>query len=310
MLSSMNLQRLEIFEAIIRNDFSVSKAALELRLSQPGLSKHLQLLEEELGFALFVRKGKRLSGLTEPGKEVHHIASRMLRDSDALSGIARGLDTSDRGTLTIATTHTQARYALPRVLVEFRKRYPNVTLAMHQGSPGQVIEETIRGQADLAIATEGIADQNELVSLACYDWNRVVIAPPDHPITSESRLSLEKIAEYPIVTYAFAFTGRSQINASFSARGLYPRVVLSAIDADIIKTYVRLEFGVGIVAKMAVDEKMDSDLVCMDASHLFPSSTTAIGIPRGAYLKGYVYSFIELFAPHLTRPVVDEALRR
>jgi len=306
----MNLQRLEVFEAIIRNDFNVSRAALELRLSQPGLSKHLQLLEEELGFALFTRKGKRLSGLSAPGKEVHHIASRVLRDCAALAEIGHGLQAVEQGTLTIATTHTQARYALPQVLLEFRKRYPQVMVSMHQGSPSQVIEVASSGQADLAICTEGLSDDAELLALPCYDWNRVVIAPAGHPILSARRLTLEEIAKYPIVTYAFAFTGRSQINASFSARGLYPKVVLSAIDADIIKTYVRLHFGIGIVAKMAVDEREDSDLKVLDASHLFPPSTTAIGIPRGAYLKGYVYSFIELFAPHLSREVVDEALRR
>jgi len=306
----MNLQRLEVFEAIIRSDFNVSRAALELRLSQPGLSKHLQLLEEELGFALFVRKGKRLAGLTVPGKEVHHIASRVLRDCASLAEIGHGLQAVEQGTLTIATTHTQARYALPQVLVEFRKRYPQVMVTMHQGSPSQVIETASSGQADLAICTEGLSDDSELLSLPCYDWNRVVIAPLGHPILSAKRLTLESIAKYPIVTYAFAFTGRSQINAAFSARGLFPKVVLSAIDADIIKTYVRLHFGIGIVAKMAVDERADADLQVLDASHLFPASTTAIGIPRGAYLKGYVYSFIELFAPHLTREVVDEALRK
>jgi LysR family transcriptional regulator, cys regulon transcriptional activator len=306
----MNLQRLEIFEAIIRNEFNVSRAAKELRLSQPGLSKHLQLLEEELGFQLFQRKGKRLHGLSVPGKEVHHIAARMLRDCEALGAIAEGLEGAEQGSLTIATTHTQARYALPHVLVEFRKRYPQVTVAMHQGSPSQVIDEAVHGRADLAIATEGISAESELVSLPCYDWNRVVIAPHEHPILTIKRLTLEEIAKHPIVTYAFAFTGRSQINASFSARGLYPKVVLSAIDADIIKTYVRLRFGIGIVAKMAFDEREDKDLVALDAAHLFPSSTTAIGIPRGAHLKGYVYSFIELFAPHLTRSVVDQALTR
>lgn len=306
----MNLQRLEVFEAIIRNDFNVSRAALELRLSQPGLSKHLQLLEDELGFPLFVRKGKRLAGLTPPGKEVHHVAARILRDCDALSEIGQGLQAVEHGSLTIATTHTQARYALPRVLLEFRKRYPQVTVAMHQGSPGQVIEEAQSGRADLAICTEGLSEESELLSLPCYDWNRVVIAPHGHAILKAKRLTLEEIAQHPIVTYAFAFTGRSQINAAFAARGLSPKVVLSAIDADIIKTYVRLKFGIGIVAKMAVDDRADTDLAVLDAAHLFPAATTAIGIPRGAYLKGYVYSFIELFAPQLTREVVDEALRQ
>jgi len=304
----MNLQRLEVFEAIIRNDFNVSRAATELRQSQPGLSKHLQLLESELGFQLFSRKGRRLVGLTEPGIEVHRVAERMLRDSDSLSGIAQGFRDADHGSLTIATTHTQARYVLPKVMLEFRKAYPHVHLALHQGSPEQVIREAASGQADLAIATEGISETEELVTMPCYDWNRSIIAPIGHPVLSHEELSLEKIAEHPIVTYAFAFTGRSQINAAFAARGLKPEVDLTAIDADIIKTYVRLGFGVGIVASMAFDPEADRGLEMRDASHLFPVSTTSIGIARGSYLRGYVYSFIELFAPHLTRQVVESTL--
>lgn len=303
----MNLQRLEVLEAIISNDFNVSRAAIQLRQSQPGLSKHLQLLEQELGFDLFSRKGRRLVGLTAPGREVHRVAERMLRDRDAILGIADGFRGAERGSLTIATTHTQARYALPHVMLEFRKRYPQVHLALHQGSPAQVIEEVLSGRADVAIATEGLAEQADLVTLPCYDWNRAVIAPPEHPIVQTKELTLQHLARHPIVTYAFAFTGRSQINAAFAARGLQPEVVLSAIDADIIKTYVRLGFGVGIVATMAMEEN-EGGLVARDASHLFPTSTTVVGIPRGAYLKGYVYSFIELFAPHLKEQVVDEAL--
>lgn len=304
----MNLQRLEVFEAIIRNDFNVSKAALELRQSQPGLSKHLQLLEEELGFLVFLRKGRRLSGLTEPGREVHRVAERMLRDCDSLQEIAQGLRQAERGSLTIATTHTQARYALPQVIVEFRRRYPDVHLALHQGSPDQVIEEAVSGVADIAIATEGISEASDLVSLPCYDWNRSIIFPKGHPLESVKKLRLEDVARYPLVTYAFAFTGRSQINAAFAAKGLRPEVVLSAIDADIIKTYVQLGFGVGVVASMAFDAEKDKGLVARDGSHLFPKSTTAIGIVRGSYLKGYVYSFIELFAPHLTADAVDRVL--
>ncbi len=304
----MNLQRLEVFEAIIRNDFNVSKAAHELRHSQPGLSKHIQLLEEELGFPVFLRKGRRLVGLTEPGGQVHRVAERMLRDRDSLREIAQGLRQAERGSLTIATTHTQARYALPQVVLEFRKRYPDVHLALHQGSPDQVIEEATSGAADIAIATEGISEASDLVSLPCYDWNRAIIMPRGHPLATAPKLTLEAVSRYPIVTYAYAFTGRSQINAAFAARGLRPEVVLSAIDADIIKTYVQLGFGVGIVASMAVDPAKDEGLVVRDASHLFPKSTTVIGIARGSYLKGYVYSFIELFAPHLNEKVVDEAL--
>jgi LysR family cys regulon transcriptional activator len=240
---------------------------------------------------------------------VHRVAERMLRDRDSLKEIAQELREAERGSLTIATTHTQARYVLPQIIVEFRKRYPEVHLALHQGSPDQVIEEAVSGAADIAIATEGISEAPDLISLPCYHWNRAIIVPKGHPLDCVEPLRLEDVARYPLVTYAFAFTGRSQINAAFAARGLRPEVVLSAIDADIIKTYVQLGFGVGVVASMAVDPQRDDGLVARDASHLFPQSTTAIGILRGSYLKGYVYSFIELFAPHLNAEVVDRALR-
>ncbi len=305
----MNLQRLEIFEAVIKNDFNVSRAATELRQSQPGLSKQLQILEAELGFSLFRRNGRRLVGLSEPGQEVHRIAARMLQERDALLAITDGFRDADSGELTIATTHTQARYALPRVIKTFIERYPNVRLALHQGSPHQVCEEVLSGQADLAVATEGLAADG-LVVLPCYQWNRSVIAPHGHPILDVADLTLEELSTYPIITYAFAFTGRSQINASFAARGLRPNVVLSAIDADIIKTYVTLGLGVGIIATMAVDQIARQSLGARDASHLFPPSTTGIGIRHGAYLKGYVYDFIELLAPKLTRDVVEGVLHQ
>lgn len=304
----MNLQRLEVFDAIIRSDFSVSRAAQALRQSQPGLSKHLQILEQELGFALFTRRGRRLVGLTEPGREVHRIARRMLRDQEALLNVGRDIGRAEEGFLTVATTHTQARYALPEVVVEFRRRYPKVNLALHQGSPSQVIEELRSGRADIGLATEGIKDEAELVALPYYDWNRAILAPLGHPLLENEALTLEELATHPIVTYAFAFTGRSQINSAFAARGLHPDVVLSAIDADIIKTYVRLGFGVGIVAKMAYDASTDADLGMIDASHLFPTATTMVGLLRGSYLKGYCLAFIELLAPHLGRERVEAAL--
>lgn len=305
----MNLQRLEVFEAVIRNDFNVSRAAKELRQSQPGLSKQLQILETELGVPLFTRKGRRLTGLTEPGRETHLVAARMLRDSEALANISQGLRQADRGSLILATTHTQARYALPKSVKAFIQKYPLVHLALHQGSPSQVCDEVVTGKADLAIATEAISDVEDLVVLPCYDWNRSIIAPLGHPILEASELTLEEIARHPIVTYASAFTGRSVINAAFAARGLRPKVVLSAIDADIIKTYVGLGLGIGIVATMAYDPQIDVRLGLRDAAHLFPQSTTGIGVKRGSYLKGYAYDFIELLAPHLGRPVVERALQ-
>lgn len=304
----MNLQRLEVFDAIVRCDFSVSQAARDLRQSQPGLSKHLQLLEQELGFSLFARRGRRLVGLTEPGREAYRIARRMLRDQESLFSVGQELGRAEEGFLTVATTHTQARYALPEVIVEFRRRFPRVKLALHQGSPSQVIDEVRAGRADIALATEGIADEPELVALPYYEWNRAVLAPRGHPLLAKEALTLEELAKYPIVTYAFAFTGRSQINSAFAARGIQPEVVLSAIDADIIKTYVRLGFGVGIVAKMAYDGTADADLGMLDASHLFPTATTMVGLRRGTYLKGYCAAFIELLAPHLRRELVEEAL--
>jgi LysR family cys regulon transcriptional activator len=232
----------------------------------------------------------------------------MLRDRDALGAIAQELGATERGSLTIATTHTQARYALPGVVKRFMERFPEVQLTLHQGSPTQVCEEVAEGKADLAIATEALADFDDLVVLPLYDWNRAIIAPLGHPILDARPLTLEEVARHPIITYAFSISGRSQVNAAFAARGLSPQVVLAAIDADIIKTYVALGLGVGIIASMAVDPAVDHRLGVRDASHLFPSSTTGLGIRRGAYLKGYMYGFIELLAPGLDRDSVDAAL--
>ncbi len=304
----MNLHRLELLDAVIENDFNVSRAAARVRLSQPGLSKQLQILEEELGFRLFTRAGKRLTGLTEPGREAHRIARRVLHEAAALNRIASDLREVERGSLVVATTHTQARYALPRAVAEFRREYPQVSLALHQASPVQACREVVDGRADLAIATEGVAEFPELVVLPCYEWNRSVIAPPGHPILEATKLTLREIAKHPIVTYASDFTGRSQINAAFSAQGLKPEIVISAIDSDIIKTYVALGLGVGIVATMATADDDGRRLVALDASHLFPSSTTSIGIRRGSYLRGYVLRFIELVSPHLGPLVVEKAL--
>jgi LysR family transcriptional regulator, cys regulon transcriptional activator len=304
----MNLQRLEIFDAVVRCDFNVSRAAEELSQSQPGLSRQLAQLEEEVGAGLFLRRGKRLVGLSGPGMEVHKIAVRMLKDKSLLQGVAKGYRDQDRGSLVVATTHTQARYALPSVVKRFRELFPHVHLVLHQGSPAQVCDEVMNGDADLAIATEILRDFDELVILPCFQWNRSVIAPLGHPILRAPELTLQEISKYPIVTYAFAFSGRSQINAAFVAQGLSPEVVLSAIDADIIKTYVALGLGVGIIASMAVDASADSGLGVLDASHLFPVATTGVAMRRGVHLRGYMYKFIELLSPTLTAARVDEAV--
>ncbi len=304
----MNLQQLRYVFEVARSGLNVSEAAAALHTSQPGVSKQIRLLEEELGIDVFVRQGKRLTAVTDPGQEVLKIAERLLRDLDNLRSIGHEFGAEESGTLTLATTHTQARYVLPPIVREFMKRHPNVKVSLRQGSPTQVCEYVLAGEADIAIATEAIGEQNELVMLPCYQWNRCVIARPDHPILKAQPLTLEVIAKYPIVTYDFAFTGRSQINKAFAARGLTPNVALTAIDADIIKTYVALGLGIGIVAYMAFDPAADKGLRAVDAAHLFESATTRLGIRRNAWLRGYAYTFIELFAPHLTRKMVQSAL--
>ncbi len=247
----MNLQQLRYIHEVARRGLNVSEAANALFTSQPGVSKQIRLLEEELGVDVFVRHGKRITGVTEPGRQVLTIAERMLRDLTNLKQVGAEFSREASGSLTIATTHTQARYALPPVIKEFLARYPKVRLALRQGSPTQICEYVLAGDADLAIATEAIDQFDQLVMLPCYQWNRCVIAPPGHPILAAKPLTIEAIAQHPVITYDFAFAGRSQINKAFAARSLQPNVVLTAIDADIIKTYVALGLGIGIVAAMA-----------------------------------------------------------
>ena len=304
----MKLQQLRYLCEVARQGLNLSTAAAALHTSQPGISKQIRLLEAELGVEIFVRNGKRVVEVTPPGKEILAIAQRMLQEGDNLKQAARDYSNQDSGSLTIATTHTQACYALPDVIQRFTARYPKVKLGLIQGNPVQICEFTINGQADICIATEAIATFEELAMLPCYGWNRCVIAPPRHPILKEKTLTLEAIAKYPIITYDHAFAGRSQINHAFATRGIKPNVVLTAIDSDVIKTYVALGLGIGILAKMAFDPARDDNLRALDASHLFESSTTRIGVPRNAYLRGYVYDFIEMFAPHLGRKTIEEAI--
>lgn len=305
----MNFQQLRIIRETVRRGFNLTEVANALFTSQSGVSKHIKDLEDELGVELFIRKGKRLLGLTDPGKELVGIVERMLLDARNIKALADQFSQADQGRLTVATTHTQARYALPPVIQRFMQRYPKVRLNLHQGSPTQVCEYVLSGEADIAIATEAIADNENLVMLPCYQWNRSVIAPRGHPILKAHPLTLEEIARWPIITYDFAFTGRNQINKAFLGRGLKPNVVLTAIDSDVIKTYVALGLGVGILATMALDPLADKHLGALDAAHLFASSTTRIGIRRNAYLRGYVFAFIELFAPALSRRIVETSLK-
>jgi LysR family transcriptional regulator, cys regulon transcriptional activator len=304
----MKLQQLRYICEVARQNLNLSNAAEALFTSQPGISKQVRSLEEELGVDIFVRHGKRVVAVTEPGKAILEIAQRMLKDVENLRQVGEEFTEEDNGHLTIATTHTQARYALPHVIQRFTKRYPGVRLSLRQGSPTQISELVTSGEADIAIATEAIELYEDLVMLPCYEWNRCVLVQPGHPLLKAKRLTLEAMASFPIITYDFAFTGRSRINQAFADKGLTPNVVLTAIDADVIKTYVELGLGIGIVAMMAYDPKRDTHLRAMDASHLFEPSTTRIGIRKNSYLRGYTYEFIEMFAPHLTRKVVDDAM--
>jgi len=304
----MNLQQLRFLNEIVRQGLKISDAASALYTSQPGISKQIKLLEQELGIEIFVRNGKRIAAITEPGKAVLAIARRMLHDAGNLKQVAEEFHSQNNGHLTIATTHTQARYALPTTVKQFIKRYPGVKLGLHQGNPTQIAEQVLSGEADIGIATESLALYDELVTLPCYEWNHCVIAPLKHPLLAEKKLTLAKIAQYPIITYDFAFTGRNKINAAFEAANLQPNIALTAIDADVIKTYVELGLGIGILAKMAFIPERDKQLRMMDTAHLFKSSTTRIAIRRNEYLRGYTYDFIELFAPHLTRAVVAKAM--
>lgn len=301
----MNLQQLRYIHEVSRQGLNVSAAAAALFTSQPGVSKQIRQLEAELGIDIFVRQGKRLVDVTEPGRQVLAIAARILADVNNLRQVGEEFGNRATGALAIATTHTQARYVLPDIINRFSELYPRVVLSLHQGSPQQACALVLAGEADLAIATEAIADHDNLLMLPCYTWNRCVIAPLGHPILDARPLTLAQIARWPIITYDFAFTGRSRINQAFAAAGLQPRVALTAVDADVIKTYVGLGLGVGILARMAYDPDLDKGLGMRDAGHLFDASVTRIGIRRNAWLRGYVFDFIELFAPHLTRQVIE-----
>ncbi|MEO6927739.1 MAG: HTH-type transcriptional regulator CysB [Casimicrobiaceae bacterium] len=305
----MNLQQIRYLCAVVDHGLNVSDAAEALFTSQPGISKQIRQLEDELGLAVFVRQGKRLTSMTPAGEVVVATARRALREVVNMKRIADEFRAEDSGTLAIATTHTQARYVLPKVLQEFAARYPKVRVLLHQGNPHQVAEQVASGEADLAIATEALSDYPQLVSLACYTWNRCVLVPKGHPLArTVGKLTLESLAKWPIITYDSAFTGRSQINAAFAARQLEPNIVLSALDADVIKTYVELGMGVGIVAQMAWDPRKDTAFEQLDASHLFRQSTSRLALRRGVFLRGYVYAFISMFAPQYDKDAVDDAL--
>ncbi len=304
----MKLQQLRYIWEVARHDLNVSATADSLYTSQPGVSKQIRMLEDELGLQIFQRSGKHLTNITAAGERIIEIAGRILGEVENVQQIAQEFNDEGRGSLSIATTHTQARYVLPSTIKQFIERYPNVALHMHQGTPMQISELAANRSVDFAIATEALELFEDLVMLPCYRWNRSIVVPRDHALARLPSLTLEAVAEYPIVTYVFGFTGRSQLDDAFSSKGLQPRVVFTAVDADVIKTYVRLGLGIGIVATLAYDADEDDDLVALEAGHLFEESVTKIGFRRGTFLRGFMYEFIQLFAPHLTRERVEEAM--
>lgn len=304
----MKLHQLRYIWEVAKRDLNVSQAAAHLYSSQPGLSKQIRLLEEELGLQIFTRRGKHLVEITPAGRAILETSGEILQQIAKIQSLAQEHSDERRGSLSLATTHTQCRYVLPPVIRRFMEKYPDVALHMHQGTPRQIAAAAADAGSDFAIATEAMELYSDLVMLPCYRWNRSILVPNDHPLAQESELSLCKISKYPLVTYTFGFTGRSKLDEAFAARGLKPRVVLTAADADVIKTYVRLGLGVGIVASMAYDPQIDSDLVALDASNLFEASTTKIGFRRSSYLRGYMFDFIEMFSPHLDRDLVRKSL--
>ena len=305
----MKLQQLRYIVEVLNNNLNVSATAESLYTSQPGISKQVRMLEDELGIQIFGRSGKHLTHVTSAGNEVINIATQILSKVAAIKAVASEHTQPDEGRLRIATTHTQARYALPDVIQGFIKKYSKVSLHMSQGTPAQISDAASKGDADFAIATESLHLYNDLIMLPCYHWNRSVIVRADHPLAKKrDNLTIEDIAKYSLVTYVFGFTGRSELDRAFDNAGLEPKIAFTATDADVIKTYVRLGVGVGVVASMSVDPKLDSDLVTIDASHLFKFSTTKIGFRRGTFLRGYMFDFIERFAPHLNRDLVTKAM--
>jgi LysR family cys regulon transcriptional activator len=305
----MKLHQLRYIYEIARQGLNVSQAAEVLHTSQSGVSKACQLLEEELNLQIFHRSGKRLTGITEPGKIILNLAEQVIRELENIKRVGEEFTQKETGALTVAATHTQARYRLPNAVKAFMRHYPEVILHIHQGNPTQVAEQVARGEADIGIATEAISSFDKLLCLPCYQWNRCIITPHNHPLLGDLPLTLKKITQYPLITYDFAFTGGSLVSRVFSEARLEPNVVLTAIDADIIKTYVNLGLGIGLLANIAYDKERDADLSMIDASLLFPPSTTYLGVRRDAFLRGYMYEFIQLLVPQLDRNAVNAALR-
>lgn len=305
----MNIRQLRYISAVARHGLNVSATAESLYTSQPGVSKQIRQLEDELGVQIFERNGRQLARVTPAGEAIIELADRALIEVDTIKEAALEFSDPTLGNLAIAASHTQARYALPPVIRQFAERYPRVSIQLHQGTPMQIAELTMEGKVDLAIATEAMEHFEELLMFPCYRWNRAVVVPRGHPLCNVDPLTIDALADYPLATYVFGFTGRSKLDAAFKKEGRKPNVIFTATDADIIKTYVRAGIGVGIIARMAIDETKDTDLCVLNADHLFEASTTKIGFRRLTFLRGYTYDFIELFAPHLSRDLIDTAVK-
>jgi len=301
----MKLRQLEYLVEVVRQGMNVTEAAGVLHSSQPGISSQIKSLEEELGFPVFVRQGRHLVDLTDAGRDVLVHAIRMLDERENIKRVAQEVNAPSHGSFSIATTHTQARYALPEVIARFAKKYPNVSLHIQQGTPTQIAEMTVNGDADLAIATEALELFEDLVLMPCYRWNRCVLVPAGHELADCRNLTIEHIAKYPVITYVFGIADRSVINQAFKQAGLEMKVVLTAADAEVIKTYVHTGLGIGIIARMAFDPVRDAPLIALDAGHLFQHSVTSLAVRRNAWLRGYIYDFIQWFAPHLDHAMVE-----
>lgn len=302
----MKIQQLRYVVEIVNQNLNVTEAANALYTSQPGISKQVRLLEEELGLEIFERNGKHIKSVTPAGKKIVAIARELLVKTQAIRAIADEYTQPNHGVLRIATTNTQARYMLPAVIEKFSKQYPDVSLHVHQGSPNQLYDALLSGEVDFAITTEAQYLFDDVILLPCYKWNRSIVVKPDHPLTKVKNVTIEELSKYPLVTYTFGFTGVSDLDYAFNNAGLLPNIVFTATDADVIKTYVRLGLGVGIIASMAHTEA-DTDLVAIDASHLFKSSTTQIAFKHSTFLRNYMYDFIQYFSPHLTKSKVERA---
>ena len=306
----MKLQQLRCIFQIVQSEFNISKASEVLNTSQPGVSKQIKLLEDEIGIKIFQRNGKRLVNLTEPGELILSSIETILQESNNIKVISEEYIEKDQGTFTIATTHTQARYKLPKVVEEFVKKYPKTNLNIHQGDPSQVTDQIINGEADVGIATESINLSEDILTIPCYQWNRCVVMPKNHPLTEVRKITLEDLAAYPMITYDYAFTGSTIVSEVFKNANIEPNIMLTAIDADVIKTYVSLNMGIGLIAEMAFDASTDHPMVSRDVSHLFPLSTTYIGIRRENFLRKYTSDFIRMFIPKVSENELKKILNK